>query len=407
MSNPLVTRFLVAVGLSLVQFVAAIPWLMVLERGELRVRLRNPKFWGAALGAVLGLGVAIGLLMTIVPSRDAQENFGRLYASVLHAQLAADFCVLVFFVLLLIWPKGAAVGLSAFREGLRQPMFWYILGGAALLLTISPFIPYFTFGEDYLMLKELGFDIVMLAAVLFGVLASSMSISEEIEGRTAITLMSKPVSRRQFLLGKYLGILMAGLVMTSLLGWYFDWVLIYKRWYERTDPVPFPVEITNLLTSLFSSGEGIDVCRGIALWTLDVGEVLPGLVLGFCQLMVLLAIAVALSTRLPMIVNLATCLLVYFLGHLSPVLVEVSQRRLDTDRTGSPVFKMVNFVAQLFDTILPALKNFTAAPTLFTDTQATMAQLYAYVGQVVGYALLYTTIALLFGLILFEDRDLA
>ena len=36
-----------------------------------------------------------------------------------------------------------------------------------------------------------------IAAVLFGVLASSMSISEEIEGRTAITLMSKPVSRRQ------------------------------------------------------------------------------------------------------------------------------------------------------------------------------------------------------------------
>src|SRR5439155_17660806 len=130
--------------------------------------------------------------------------------------------------------------------------------------------------------------------------------------------------------------------------WYFDWVLVYKRWFERVDPVPFPVEISDFLASLFPTGEGIDIGRGMALWFLDVAEVLPGLILGFCQLMVLLSIAVALSTRLPMIVNLATCLLVYFLGHLSPVLVEVSQRRLGPDGSGSTVFKMVNFVATLF-----------------------------------------------------------
>ena len=41
----------------------------------------------------------------------------------------------------------------------------------------------------------------MLASAAFGVLVAAVSISEEIEGRTAVTLMSKPVSRRQFLLG--------------------------------------------------------------------------------------------------------------------------------------------------------------------------------------------------------------
>ena len=64
------------------------------------------------------------------------------------------------------------------------------------------------------MMKQIGFDVVMLSAALFGVLAASMSISEEIEGRTAVTLMSKPVNRRQFLIGKFLGILMACLVMS-------------------------------------------------------------------------------------------------------------------------------------------------------------------------------------------------
>ena len=79
-------------------------------------------------------------------------------------------------------------------------------------------IPYFTFGDDYKMMKQIGFDIVMLAAVLFGVLAASMSISEEIEGRTAITVMSKPINRRQFLIGKFLGILLACAAMSLMLG---------------------------------------------------------------------------------------------------------------------------------------------------------------------------------------------
>ena len=79
-------------------------------------------------------------------------------------------------------------------------------------MLVSVVIPYFTFGDDYKMMKQLGFDMIMLSTMLFGVLAASMSISEEIEGRTAVTLMSKPVTRRQFLLGKFLGILLAGLV---------------------------------------------------------------------------------------------------------------------------------------------------------------------------------------------------
>ena len=143
---------------------------------------------------------------------------GRVYGSVLHAQLTADLFVLAFFLLLRIWPKGEAVALSAFREGIRQPMFWLLVGFGSFFMIIVPFVPYFTFGEDYLMVKELGQDIIMLIALVFGAILASTSISEEIEGRTAVTLMSKPVSRRQFLLGKYVGILLAALVITALLG---------------------------------------------------------------------------------------------------------------------------------------------------------------------------------------------
>ncbi len=89
----------------------------------------------------------------------------------------------------------AVVAFAAYREACRQPMFWLITLITIIATWIAVAFPYFTFGDDYKMMKQIGFDVMMIAAVLFGVLASSMSISEEIEGRTAVTLMSKPQRR--------------------------------------------------------------------------------------------------------------------------------------------------------------------------------------------------------------------
>src|SRR5947208_2308932 len=144
---------------------------------------------------------------------------GRVYGCVLHMQLIFYLLIGVFGLVLLVWPRGGTVALAAFREGYRQPMFWLLTVATILLLIFSMVIPYFTFGDDFKMMKQLGFDMIMLATVVFTVLAASISVSDEIEGRTAVTLMSKPVTRRQFLLGKFLGILLAAGFMSLLLAW--------------------------------------------------------------------------------------------------------------------------------------------------------------------------------------------
>src|SRR5213079_1688732 len=90
---------------------------------------------------------------------------------------------------------------------------------------------------EFKMMKLIGYDIVMLGAVAFGVIAAAVSISEEIEGRTAVTLMSKPVSRRQFLLGKFAGIFLCCLLLILGLGWVFDHTLLLTRWLEKMEPV--------------------------------------------------------------------------------------------------------------------------------------------------------------------------
>jgi hypothetical protein len=69
--------------------------------------------------------------------------------------------------------------------------------------------------------------------------------------------------------------------------------------------------------------------------------------------------------------------------------------------------RLVNFIAKTFETILPGLNNFDLSALIAKETPTNAADLWQYVGSVFLYAFLYSTIAMVFGLILFEDRDLA
>jgi hypothetical protein len=402
MSNSFLSLTVAAGVLTLLQALAALVWFSALDPRLVRSQLRSPQFWGWTVAALLGCAVLGGVVLSASSAGQGLTFWGRVYMAVLHLQLIADLFVVVFWLVLKFWPKAGGVALAAFREGLRQPMFWLLLLGVAFLMFVVTLLPYFTLGEDFKMVEELEFDLTMLAAVIFGVIMASTSISEEIEGRTAVTLMSKPVSRRQFLLGKFLGILLASLVMTTLLGWWLVWMLYFKTWFDpdllaQFQKPPDPQWVVDAISNYRATGDVGDLFRGTLLWTHDAGRALPKLVIVFCQVMVLLAIAVALATRLPMIVNLPVCIVFYFLGHLTPILTAVSANK----------FKLVEFMANVFDTVLPGLEHFSLGPAIVRDTPLPPHEFALYTLSVTLYALLYTGIALLFGLILFEDRDLA
>jgi ABC-type transport system involved in multi-copper enzyme maturation permease subunit len=386
--------------LVLIQFLAAVPWLTVVTLGSLRALGRGQVLREALPRALVVLGVgtlvaAVGLGFT--PDKETLNTLGRFYGLGLSFQLLLDVLVVVFTVMLAVWRRGGTVALAAFTEGVRQPMFWFLVVFALVGMAIMPFLPYFTFGEDLKMVKELGYDTIMLFAGLFAVLAAGLSISEEIEGRTAVTLMSKPVSRRQFLLGKFAGILMAAFLMTGLLSLMFLLILWLKPVYDREPFLP-PAWIVDAPLFWQSLGTAPNAFwMGNLWWFADIITVSSGLILGFCQVMVLLAVAVALATRLPMVVNFPICLAIYFFGHLTPVLSQVSQNR----------FALVRFVADMFDTLLPGFEFFNIGPALTRDALPPAGPFAWYLASVTGYAVLYTAIALLFGLILFEDRDLA
>jgi ABC-type transport system involved in multi-copper enzyme maturation permease subunit len=410
MSNSLPNLIVAGLILAVIQVVAAIPWIAAFDGRPFRRWITDPKVLAYLSGGTFALGAALGFYLKTLGDVAELEGKGLYYGALLHVQLILDFAILAPRALLAVWPKGGAVAVAAYREALRQPMFWLIALLASILIVVSTVIPYFTLGDDYKLMKQVGFDAVMLFSALFGLLTASISVNEEIEGRTAITVISKPVSRRQFFIGKYLGILLACWIMTLLLGWVLTWALHIKPRFDPLDDVldPMPFEVTRWLSpkceSVVPTVEGKAWARGVAVWG---GESIAhhlGLARIFGQVMILLGICTALATRVQFVVNLVICLGVFLIGNLSPIMVHV------TDKPGNesnPALQLVRFIAQLFNAVFPSLDTFDMGPAIIRDIPLSTVSFLGFVATVLLYALLYTAISILAGLVLFEDRDLA
>jgi ABC-type transport system involved in multi-copper enzyme maturation permease subunit len=291
----------------------------------------------------------------------------------LGALAVLGLLVLIVVLLRQFVPSVAAVAATTCKEALSQPLFYVLLAVGSFLLIFMPFVPFNTFGEDVKVLKESGLQLIMVLSIGMAVWTSSVSISEEIEGRIALTLLSKPLGRPQFVLGKFLGIVAPVALMFLVLGTLFLSSVSYKVVFEsRETATPDPT--------------AQDCIR-------EIVQIAPGLLLAFMEAVVLTAIGVAISTRLPMVPNLILCASVYLLGHLTPTLVA----------SASSQFEIPFFVAELLAIVLPSLETFNVYPAIATGHEVSLD----YLGTAAVYCLLYTAVAMLLALLLFEDRDLA
>jgi ABC-type transport system involved in multi-copper enzyme maturation permease subunit len=256
---------------------------------------------------------------------------------------------------------------------MSQPLFYVLLVIGVAALLIFPVFPYFTFGEDVKMVKDTGLVLIMVLSVILALWTASASISDEIEGRTAMTVLSKPIARWHFILGKFLGIIIPVVIVFVILGSVFLFTISYKVKYdarETCNPTPTAQE-----------------CQD------EMAKVVPGLALALMETIVLASISVAISTRMPMLPNLVICGTIYVLGHLIPTLVNSAVGQLE----------FVGFVANLLATVLPMLESFN----IYAAIAAGKDVPWSYVGMAGIYCAVYSTAAMLVALLLFESRDLA
>ena len=281
--------------------------------------------------------------------------------------------VIFFLILQLLLPQIAAIGFTTGKEAVSQPLFLITVTFGVFLLALFIFIPYFTFGDDIKMYKEACLQVIMLLAIFVAIWTSSISVADEIEGRTALTVLSKPIGRSQFILGKFTGILAALALLFLLLGIFFVICISYKVPYDARESANYYVTWQ-------------DSCQEIAL-------AVPGLILAFMEAAVLASISVAISTRLSILANLIICMGIYVVGHLLPLFVQSSVGE----------FAIVQFMGQLFATVLPVLEHFNIYGAIVAGQQVPLS----YIAWVGVYSLIYISIAMLLALALFDDRDLA
>ncbi|MFO0904469.1 MAG: hypothetical protein U0939_15800 [Pirellulales bacterium] len=289
---------------------------------------------------------------------------------------AALFTVVLFVLYLaprLASPRLSAVSLATFKSQTAQPVFLIlVLLGVVAIIALLVW-PFGTLGEDIKQMKKSGILVILTAAIFQAIWAASTEIAEEIEGRTALTVLSKPLGRVSFIVGKFMGIFWTVALLFLIQGLLLLVLVAYKP--------------------IFESREGAIQDATWQLCHQEMVSVLPALLLAFMETIVLTAISVAISTRLPMLANLILCFAIYVLGNLTPMIVQ----------SGIGQFEIVQFFGRLIATVFPNLESF--------NVEAAMSGGYAvpvaYLGSAALYAGIYTLIALFLALLFFEDRDVA
>ena len=280
--------------------------------------------------------------------------------------------------------------LHTFREAVTQPIFGLLVLAASAVLGVYALLPFFTFGEDTAMFTAVGLDLVLLAALLLGLFAAGRTVHDEIEDRTMLTLMSKPVGRGQVLVGKFLGLLLAAAVAVGAMGL----VLAAAVWFRVPGDYDLPADPVAA-----ADIERLAQVRGgrlAGLW--------PQLALVWMQVGVLIAVATALSTRFGIVVTLPATLIVYLAGNLT--------RFVDAAATDGGF--LAQGAAYAINTVLPFLRVFDLTDlTVYgriggEGPSAVPAwRAWLYVLAAFGYFVAYCAFVLSVALALFRRRDLA
>jgi ABC-type transport system involved in multi-copper enzyme maturation permease subunit len=271
-----------------------------------------------------------------------------------------------------------------FLESIVQPIYSLLIGLGAIVLFVFAMLPFFTLGEDVVMYKAVGLDVILLLVLITTLFATSKSIYEEIEDRTMLTLMSKPVTKWEVLIGKYLGIICAAAMAIAILGA----VIALCLWWR----VPGDYQLN---ASTLDDRE-VNTIRAYRL--MHLAGLGPSLLLMWLQISVLAAISVAISTRVSLVVNLPVVIFVYLAGNLTQFL-------------GGGWF------ASVINTLVPYLANFDLRQkTVYArialggatgDVNAVhLSDIWSYTAFAAVYALCYATFALAAGMLLFQGREL-
>ncbi len=128
--------------------------------------------------------------------------------------------------------KTLAIARNTFREAIRDRIFYLLLAFAIIMIASSRILSLLTVGSEEKIVKDIGLASISLFGVATAIFVGVGLVFKEIEKRTVYTLVSKPIRRSQFILGKYLGLVMVLAVNVAIMTAFFYLLLIVKGWMD-------------------------------------------------------------------------------------------------------------------------------------------------------------------------------
>jgi len=128
--------------------------------------------------------------------------------------------------------KTAAIAVNTFREAIRDRILYLLLAFAILMIVSSRVLSLLTVGAEEKIVKDIGLASLSLFGVATAIFVGVGLVFKEIEKRTVYTLVSKPIARSQFILGKYLGLVLVLAVNLSIMTGAFYLLLALRGWMD-------------------------------------------------------------------------------------------------------------------------------------------------------------------------------
>ena len=250
--------------------------------------------------------------------------------------------------------KFLIIAKNTFKEVIRDKILYNILFFAILIIGFSVLLGKLSLGEQLKMIKDMGLSCISLFGTIIAIFVGISLVFKEIDKKTIYTIIAKPVSRKQFLLGKFLGLILVLLINVLIMS---AGVLLVILGISGTFE-------WNLLNAIF---------------------------LIFIELMVITSIAVLFSTfSTPFLSGIFT-LAFFIIGHLSE----------DIKKLGEKSNGLVKFLTSAVYYILPNLDNFNVKGRVVYDLPVGL-DFYIFS---IAYGIIYTSIIILLATLIFERRD--
>ena len=271
-----------------------------------------------------------------------------------------------------------AITAVTWTELVRLKVFYFLIIFALLVIGNSFFLARFSFEEEFQMLKDIALGAMSVFSSLLAILATATLLPKDIEDRTIYTVLAKPVSRTEYLLGKLSGVFLLLALAVLLIGAVFAAVLLL-----RTQTLLHSAQIEMAALPPAELQAALDKIRATGY---DPNLLAGGVVI-LVKAWLLAALTMFISTfATSTIFTTITAFAAYFIGHLQAT---ARDYWLAADTSGLLTKSVLAIVSLVF----PDLQAFNLVDDIVTGVAIPTAIFWKTLALGAGYIAVYTALA--------------